>query len=312
MYTSGPRFIGGRIKTEAAAGVIVDEQVAAGYDFLKVHMGLTRVAYDGVVAAAETQGIPVAGHVAPDIGLWRALAARQATIDHLDSYMKALVGDDADITGLDDGLLGFPYTSLVEERKFAELARATRDAGTWNVPTLTLAENFVGPYDENNPVAGGEHMPPKIMRGWTGIAKGYQKSIKNPAETRRFLNYRKQLVKALHDEGAGLLLGSDAPQVFNVPGFSLHNELDLMIEAGLTPAEALATGTVNPAIFFNVEDTFGRVREGLDADLVLVEDNPLKDSRTLRNLSGVMLRGFWMTGDELKTGLAGIAARHAE
>ncbi|HJP05578.1 MAG: amidohydrolase [Chromatiales bacterium] len=310
MYTSGPRFMGRRIKTPEEAGGIVDEQVAAGYDFLKVHMGLTRVAYDGVVAAAERHDIPVAGHVAPDIGLWRALEARQATIDHLDSYLRALVSDAADVSDLEDGLLGAPYTPHVDESKIAVVARATRDAGTWNAPTLTLAENFVGPYDESRPLTGAEYMPPKIVRSWVGLATVYQKSITDPEDAQRFLSYRKRLVKALHDEDAGLLLGSDAPQVFNVPGFSLHNELDLMVEAGLTRAEALTTGTLNPAVFFDAEDTFGRVKEGLDADLVLVAENPLQDHATLRNPSGVMLRGFWMTSEELQTGLELIAARY--
>ncbi|MDP6437157.1 MAG: amidohydrolase family protein [Gammaproteobacteria bacterium] len=311
MYTAGPRFMGRRIKTQAEAGAIVDEQVAAGYDFLKVHMGLTRVAYDGVVATAAEHDIPVAGHVAPDISLWHALEAGQATIDHLDSYMQALTADDADVSGLDDGLLGSPYTPFVDESKIAAVARATKDAGTWNVPTLTLAENFVGPYDESRPLTGAEYMPPKIVRSWVGLATVYQKSIPDPEVAQRFLGYRKRLVKALHDEGAGLLLGSDAPQIFNVPGFSLHNELDLMVEAGLTRAEALTTGTLNPAVFFDAEGTFGQVKEGLDADLVLVAENPLREHASLRNPLGVMLQGFWMTGEELQTGLELIATRYA-
>lgn len=310
MYTSGPRFMGARIKSAEEAGNIADEQVAAGYDFLKVHMGLNRAAYDGVVAAAERQGIPVAGHVAEDIGLWRALEARQATIDHLDSYMRALVADDADVDELEDGLLGSTFTPYIDENRFVVVAQATRDAGTWNVPTLTLAENFLGPLEGHVP--GVEYMPQTMVRGWTGIARGFQKSIEDPQEVRQFLTYRKQLVKALHDEGAGLLLGSDAPQVFNVPGISLHNELDLMVESGLTRAEALTTGTSNPAVFFGAEHTFGRVREGLSADLVLVEDNPLQDHSTLRKPSGVMLRGLWLTSEDLQAGLTAIAEKHAE
>src|SRR5690606_31230282 len=97
----------------------------------------------------------------------------------------------------------------------------------------------------------------------------------SPERARALVALRRQLVKALHDGGAGLLLGSDAPQVFNVPGFSLHREIAAMIAAGLTPYDVLRTGTANPAMFFNAEQQFGTVREGLAADLLLLAANPL-------------------------------------
>lgn len=83
-----------------------------------------------------------------------------------------------------------------------------------------------------------------------------------------------------------------------------------MIESGLTPAEALTTGTVNPAIYFEAEDIFGRVAEGLAADLVLGDANPLEDPDTLRDPAGVVLRGRWLPREELRAGLATIAERN--
>ena len=130
------------------------------------------------------------------------------------------------------------------------------------------------------------------------------------AESLRQLHQPQRLVKALHDSGAGLLLGSDAPQILNVPGFSIHRELELMVEAGLTRAEALAAGTVNPARYFGMEDRFGKIAAGLDADLVLVESNPLEDLSTLRRPIGVMVRGRWIPDEGLRAGLAGIAERN--
>ena len=148
--------------------------------------------------------------------------------------------------------------------------------------------------------------------GWMGVARGFQKSIDDPAMAQAFLNYRLQLVKALHTAGAGLLLGSDAPQVLNVPGFSTHNELALLVKSGLTPAEALAAGTTNPAIYFKAEDKFGRVKSGLSADLVLVTENPLEDISTLQNPVGVMLQGRWLTAEQIQAGLKTIAAKYSE
>jgi imidazolonepropionase-like amidohydrolase len=106
------------------------------------------------------------------------------------------------------------------------------------------------------------------------------------------------------------LLGSDAPQVFNVPGFSLLREAVAMQAAGLTPYEVLRTGTANPAAFFDAEDEFGTVRAGLAADLVLVAGNPLEDTARLVRPEGVMVRGRWLDRAEIDTRLAEIAARY--
>lgn len=311
MYTAGPPFMGKRIKTADEANRIAADQIAAGYDLIKVHMGLPRPIYDAVASTAREEQIPFAGHVAESVGLMHALQSGQASIDHLDAYMPALASEEADLSNLDYGLLGAPFTPFVDDTRIAVVAAATADAGVWNAPTLTLAENFVGPYDENDERRDLRYMPPKMVKGWIGIAKGFQKTIDDPEMAEQFLAYRKQLVKALHDAGAGLLLGSDAPQVLNVPGFSTHNELRLMMDAGLTPAEALTTGTVNPAIFLNGRETFGMIAAGLAADLVLVKNNPLDDIDSLREPLGVMVRGRWLAADEIASRLADIARRNA-
>ena len=147
------------------------------------------------------------------------------------------------------------------------------------------------------------------MRAWEKIAAGYQGTL-DRALADKFMTYRLRLVRELHEAGAGLLLGSDAPQILNVPGFSTHKEIALLIASGLTPAEALTTGTVNPAIYFDEVGTFGRVAADLSADLVLADANPLKKPATLRDPAGVMLRGRWLSRDELRAGLAAIAQRN--
>ena len=134
----------------------------------------------------------------------------------------------------------------------------------------------------------------------------------DPELVERFLGYRMALVKALHDAGAGLLLGSDAPQVLNVPGFSIHTEIELLIDAGLTPAEALATGTIKPARFLGENKRFGCIEAGLEADLILTRDNPLVNPGTLKAPLGVLVRGKWFPVDAIESRLAEIAARYAE
>jgi imidazolonepropionase-like amidohydrolase len=105
------------------------------------------------------------------------------------------------------------------------------------------------------------------------------------------IELRRRLILELHRAGAGLLLGSDSPQIFNVPGFSLHRELDALVAAGLTPYEALYTGTAAVAEFLG--SNTGVVAVGRDADLIMLNANPLEDIRNSRRIHGVMLRGAW-------------------
>ena len=112
------------------------------------------------------------------------------------------------------------------------------------------------------------------------------------------IDIRRSLIRALHGAGAGILLGSDAPQVFNVPGFSLHRELELMVAAGLTPYEALEAGTANVARFLELNT--GIVEAGREADLVVLDSNPLADISSTRRIHGVMLRGDWYTAADIE------------
>jgi imidazolonepropionase-like amidohydrolase len=115
----------------------------------------------------------------------------------------------------------------------------------------------------------------------------------------RYIDLRRRLIKALHDSGVGILLGSDAPQTWNVPGFSIHREIAAYVAAGLTPFEALVTGTRAVAAHFGTLDRTGTIEAGKRADLVLLDGNPLQDiSNTLR-IAGVMIGGRWLPKSEI-------------
>lgn len=118
------------------------------------------------------------------------------------------------------------------------------------------------------------------------------------------------MLKALSDAGAKILLGSDAPQLFSVPGFSLQREMEAMAQAGLTPYQVLESGTRNAAIYLNAEKEFGTVEVGKAADLILVNGNPLKDVTNVAKRAGVMLRGRWLPESELARMLDAIAASY--
>lgn len=312
IFTSGPSLNGNSVEGVDQARAMVMEQAERGYDFLKLHPGLSRDEYEAIAGSARESGMPVAGHVPVEVGLSGALAAGQATIEHLDGYMQAMLRGGPE-TAPDPGFFGVGLVDQVDTSRIPRLARETRQAGVWNVPTLSLIQNFMLPEDPVVTAMKPEmaYIPRDMLRGWIASKRGILDAPGyDPGKASEFVAVRAALVKALHDQGAGLLLGSDAPQVFNVPGFSIHDELDALVSAGLTPYQALRTGTVLPAEFFGAADRFGALREGLAADFILVSGNPLLSVTALREPLGVMVRGRWLDRAEIDRRLAVLSEKY--
>ncbi len=132
---------------------------------------------------------------------------------------------------------------------------------------------------------------------------------------RAFIEIRNRILKQLADAGANVMMGTDSPQMFNVPGFALHREIAVMSEAGMTNQQILESGTVVVGRYvreqLGIDDQFGTVAEGQRADLVLLGSNPLDDLDNLNDRVGVMVRGQWVSRAEIDAGLAALAAKHA-
>jgi imidazolonepropionase-like amidohydrolase len=174
---------------------------------------------------------------------------------------------------------------------------------------MSLFPEFFGNADDFLERFDVRYVPQWLATRWAGAVRQRSGSPTfSPENGILLMEIRRQVLKELHDAGAGILLGSDAPQIFNVPGFSMHEELAEFVESGLSPFEALETGTVNVARFYEVQDERGTVGEGMIADLILVRGNPLEDVANVRNPAGVMLRGRWIPGSEIEQRLEEIAA----
>jgi imidazolonepropionase-like amidohydrolase len=188
----------------------------------------------------------------------------------------------------------------------------TRAAGAWMAPTEVLLERWVRPPDPGalRRQPASRYVSDEVLEQWYAGRVRFLGAAVIPADlAEKFVSLRRTLVRQLHAAGVPILLASDAPQVFNVPGESALAELELYVAAGLAPAEALATGTVNAARFYQAEGVFGTIREGLEADLVLLEGNPLEDIAQVRRIAGVMVRGRWLDRGELDAKLDALAAR---
>lgn len=312
LVTSGPSLNGNTVDSPEQGARKVREQAEAGYDFIKLHPGLTREQFDAIARTAEEVGIDFAGHVSRDVGIDRALEAGYATIDHLDRYLYGLVTEETQET-VEPGFFDYKFAPHADRERIDGLAERTREAGVWNVATESLMENYLltGMDGIRDRRPEFRYVPDEMVDGWIERIEAVRQSEDYDREAAKtFLSVRRDILRALHEAGAGLLLGSDAPQVFNVPGFSIHHELALMESAGLTPYEVLRTGTVNPARFLDRTSERGTVRPGRQADLILVEDNPLESLAALQEPRGVMIRGQWFPREALESRLEAIAERY--
>jgi imidazolonepropionase-like amidohydrolase len=155
-------------------------------------------------------------------------------------------------------------------------------------------------------------MPPQTVRSWTAAHENRLRNPQPPPDAARTIaRNRVALLRALHEGGVQILMGTDAPQQFSVPGFSIHHELRKMAESGMTPYEILVTGTRNVGRYFAGSDRFGIIAPGNRADMLLLQANPLQDLRNLERRSGVMVRGRWLPEAEIRAGLARIAASYS-
>ena len=307
IYAAGPAFRGTPELTPEEARKRVREQKEAGFHLLKILEGLSVDVYDAIADEANQAGIPFGGHVPNDVGLLHALAAGQGSVDHLDNYIEALESDDSPIRNADAETRSRELGLHVDESKIPSLVGATKIANASAVPTMALWDTFNAdrPVESYAELDELKYLPQRMVDAWMESQKGRRERL-NPESGARVIEIRKVVLKALQDEGARIVFGTDAPQIFNVPGFSIHREMRIMAEAGMTPFEILASGTRNAAEHFGSED-FGLVEVGRRGDLILLQANPLDDVANMAKRAGVMVRGRWMPAPMIQARLAELA-----
>jgi hypothetical protein len=297
LYLAGPSFSGNSIKSVDEAIQRVRQQKDEGWDLLKVHPGLTRDQYDAMARTAKEVGMRFVGHVPADVGLLHAIQSGQETFDHLDGYVEYLQGNKGP----------------VPDTQFEEVAKLTREAGAWVVPTMVLWETLRGTAElaALRALPELQYMPRQQIEDWT---TAQQNLLMNPTfkpdVAHNIIQNRMRLLKVLSDGGVNILLGSDAPQRFSVPGFSIHREMTRMAQAGMKPYDIIKSGSYNVGVYFKDKDNFGTIETGQRADLILVDANPLENIANIEHRAGVMVRGQWIPEQEIQSRLAKIAASY--
>jgi hypothetical protein len=312
LLTSGPSFNGNSVTSPEQAMAMVRAQKSAGYDLLKIHPGVPRMAFDSLASTANRLGIPFSGHVPLDVGLDVAITSKFSTIDHLDGLVEAMYSGSAPLTPQLDGFFGLGIMRQLDTSRFRAIVDRVRASGVAMVPTEILIDNYANDAtgEELTSLPEFKYWVPQQVANWRTTKNNLLSQAGVPREQRmELIALRRRFIKALYYAGVPFLLGSDAPQLWNVPGFSAHRELAALVAAGLTPYQALRTGTVDVAKFMNEEGRSGVVRNGARADLILLDANPLQDIANSQRINGVVVSGRWIGSAERGKLLAGLATQ---
>ena len=325
LYVAAPALHQGNTSTPDAARGAVKAAKEAGFDLVKSHAIEDPAVWTAVQDEARRLELPVAGHVTNQVGLARALEAGQQ-IEHLDGFLAALLPEGSP-------WLAQPWSQIpppgvleaVEEERIDALAQRVAAAGVYDTPTLALFERIVGKEPSIEALRSAPAMrfvSASALDHWSAQQQHMRASGEFDAIAEPFVALRRRIVAALSRAGAPIMAGSDSPQAFLMTGFALHDELEALARAGLSPGEVLAAATRVPARYLaslpgqgsatGRAADFGTVAVGTRADLVLLAGSPLDDVSTTRCIDGVMLRGEWMDREELDGLLREVAERDAD
>lgn len=294
IYTAG-EILDGASPTSPFNAVITNKKEAEkavarqkkkGYDFIKIYDNLTPEAYQSILDAAQKFQIPVIGHVPKKISINEALTSGLVSIEYLTGYID---NDRA--------------TFVIPQGEIDEYVKRNQHTGIWNCPTLVIWDHVIPP-DQFTKIANlpeMQHVSWRVKWLWMQtLKKVYQAEYEGPDYPAYMMEISKKMTGALHQARARLVLGTDTNFVGVFPGWAAQRELELLAEAGLTPFEAIKTGTSNAADCLNKLQEFGTVSVGKRADLILLDGNPLEDLKNIRRINGLVLRGKWFSQNDLQ------------
>lgn len=306
----------------------VDSLAAAGAAFIKVYSRLSPEAFAAAADEAKRRGIPFAGHVPSLVTVEAASDAGIATIEHLTGVVGACSPLDpasrGEVANAVTSSGGWDSAGAVSRRQAPRMMAAYDPAvcarvaqhlarnGTVMVPTLVTL-HATGFLDDSTFAQDPRlrYIPRMMLAQWNPRAD-FRFRVLTPADwANRHALYQRQLevARVLHDNGVRFMAGTDLANPYTYPGFSLHEEMELLTRIGLTPLQALQAATLEPARFLKLTGSLGTVAQGKDADLVVLDADPLADIRNVARIHAVIVRGRLVDAAERERILATVAAQ---
>lgn len=288
-------------------------------DFIEVLATLPRDAYFALIERARKYYSPVAGYIPGTVSVMEAIDARQKSIEHMSGILMACSSDE--------NQLSRPHNLAVERKDWASAAELESRAiasfsarkaedlfermarfETRQVPTLLMLRSAA--YLDTDKLATDPHLsyiPQSIRRTWRD-PRDMKKQLPQDSLDFKNLEYEKlaSILKTMRRAGVMIMAGTDTGNAYTYPGIDLHRELALLVQAGLSPLDALRSATVEPGKYLGANDTLGSIAPGKLADIVLLSADPLKDIRNTQKIEAVFLEGKYLTRAKLNSMLAGM------
>ena len=289
-----------------SARMAVDSMRRAGASFIKVHDLLKRDVYFAIAAAARDLKLPLIGHMRPSVSVAEAIDAGQVGMEHvaIELVVACAGGGTREANDFYDQWIKGGWSAFIrgtatlwgqrDSAKCDGILKRMKDAGVHVTPTLVLRMQdsaFLARVNVSYLTPASRSTCATTVKDWGSVP-----------DSLRALYYRTtfDIVGRVHRAGVGILAGTDGPGNCLVPGISLHEELENLVRAGLSPLDALRTATLEPARFMGLTDSLGTIKRGNVADLVLLEADPLRDIRNARLVAGVIVDGRWISSKDIE------------
>jgi imidazolonepropionase-like amidohydrolase len=295
-----PQPISTWVDTAQEASSAVHDAKKNGYDKIKVYSFLNKESYDAIISAAREDHMDVIGHIPNALSVEYVVDAGQKMIAHTEEVAKHTHGN---------------YWQARIDYYAARIA----NGGVWMTPTLVTTRSILELFDDPNGLRGRPEAVyarhPMQAGIWAFITDNLYRPI--PLDARKkltddFEKFQQPFTKVFHDKGGKLMTGTDSLFPGLVGGFAVHRELQEMVNVGLTPYEALRSSTTEPFEYLREIDTSGTIAVGKYTDLVLVDENPLKDISAASKISGVLMRGHWFARDDINKRMKTIEVQNTE
>jgi len=327
ILTTGPTTAQVGATTPEEVRALVAEQKRAGYDAIKMYGSsgsgnMTSEAYRALNAAARQHGMRLVGHAPRNLPFQIVLDERQSSIDHMEEivythqpfarllapYVELQFGRASDATRDSLARAAVPDFAKALQPEIAALARAVKQAGLAVTPNLGFFRNIHWMTTDSIHAllraAELAYAAPEQRLNWSPMLNRYHNAWRDrraiiSAYLGEVVDLQRAITLAFHRAGVPLMTGTDAEFLGAQPGFGMYTELELFVELGMTPLEALRAATVTPARVLQIADSVGTVESGKVADLVLLAANPLANINNTRAINGVFRAGRWLPRGEI-------------